>query len=75
MKGKRLESSHLTEEERGQAIKYGTVATVLIAVSVLFYFMGWINSLVALCVFFIGWIIVAFIWGYIGTIEQERSKK
>ena len=73
MKGKRLEQSHLTWEEQKEATKYGVVATVLIAVGATFAFFGWLNIEMAEAVIAAGLIIVAFIWGYVGALESERS--
>ena len=75
MKGKRLEQSHLTWEEQKEAIKYGVVATVLIAVGITFGLFGWINPFLAELVTLVGGMLVAFIWGYVGALEAERSGK
>jgi Sec-independent protein secretion pathway component TatC len=60
-------------EEKNQAVKYATVAAVLIAVGVLFGFMGWLPWLISGIVAVAGMLVVAFIWGYVGALEAERS--
>ena len=75
MKPKRLDESHLTPEEKNEVLKFGTVATVLIAVGAMFGAFHWLNETAALGVVFVGCIIVAFLWGYVGSLENERSKK
>jgi hypothetical protein len=75
LKGKHLEQSHLTPEERGEAIKYSTVATVLIAVGITFGIFGWVSFSLAEVLVSGGLIIMAFIWGYLGALEDERSGK
>jgi hypothetical protein len=75
MKHERLEQSHLTNDEKTEAIKYGVVATVLIAVGIVFGIFGWVSFSLAEALISGGLIIVAFIWGYIGALEDERSGK
>jgi Na+-transporting NADH:ubiquinone oxidoreductase subunit NqrB len=75
LKANRLESSHLTQEERWEAVKYAVVATVLIAVGAMFGFFGWIAVWEAEAVVAAGIVVIAFIYGYIGALEDERSSK
>ena len=68
---KRLDSSHLTQQERRQAVTLTTVAllSVFIGFIMVFYVHNPIWSIVST----IGGIALGFSWGRVGTLEDERS--
>jgi hypothetical protein len=74
MRGKKLDESKLTPDERNEVLKYSTVACVLIAVGVLFGVMGWLGWWLSGPVIAVGLLIIAFVWGYVGALEDERSE-
>ena len=68
---RRLDSSHLTQQERRQALAMTTAAILSIFISLIFVFYEHktIWSLVAM----IGACVLGFAWGRVGTLEDERS--
>ena len=76
---KRLDKSHLTYDEKKEALAYGFAGTLLVFASVgliaydkiaFTQAQWWALGMLA-----IGLSMVAFVWGSIGTIEEERSQK
>jgi hypothetical protein len=71
MKTRRLDSSHLTPQERKEAVKLTAVGiSIMMVGGVLLGFTGHIFYATLLAG---GSGIVGFMWGRVGTLEDERS--
>lgn len=68
---KRLDSSHLTQHERRQAVAITSAAIISMFVGLLmaFYEGKTVWALVAM----VGACALGFAWGRVGTLEDERS--